>query len=141
MRKLLRLMAIGPAICAQVALAAEGEPTRKSGEWEISVTVSGQSPFTARHCIDSAEDDVAAAAGGGVAQSDCGDTRTELTDRGIEISSVCKQGNSTVTTTGSLSGDLESGYSGEVVKKYSPPLYGRTEIKSVVEGRYIGDCP
>lgn len=140
MQTLTRCLILGMLFCSQMVSAAEGEPVRKSGEWEISVTVSGQSTHTAKYCIDSAADDLAGAAGGGIAQSGCQTTRTEFTDQGIAIYAVCKQGNSTVTTTGSLSGDLETAYQGEVIKNYSPPLYGRTEVKSTVEARYIGNC-
>ncbi len=119
---------------------AAGDGARKSGEWEISVTVKGQSTFTSKVCIDSASDDIAAAAGGGVVPGGCEQSQTQSGGQGITIRSVCKQGNSTVTTTGSLSGNLETAYQGEVVKKYSPPLYGRTEVESTVEGRYLGSC-
>lgn len=129
------LLLLVPAL----STAADGG-ARKSGEWEISVTVKGQSTFTSKVCIDSGSDDIAAAAGGGAAQSGCEETKTETDAGGISIRSVCKQGNSTVTTTGSLSGDLETAYQGKVIKNYSPPLYGRTEVESTVEGRYLGGC-
>jgi hypothetical protein len=128
------LLIAGPTI------AVAGDGARKSGEWEVSVTVKGQSTFTSKVCIDSASDDIAAAAGGGAVQSGCEDSSTETGAQDITIRSVCKQGNSTVTSTGTLSGDLESAYKGVVVKQYSPPLYGRTEVESTVEGRYLGGC-
>ena len=140
MQSLLRFSA-ALALSATSAIAfAAGDGARKSGEWEISVTVTGQSTNTSKVCIDAANDDIAAMAGGGVAQSGCAESQTESASGTITIRSVCQQGNSTVTTTGTLSGDLETAYQGEVVKNYSPPLYGRTEVKSTVEGRYLGGC-
>ena len=132
---IMALLLIVPALSG-----AAGDGARKSGEWEISVTVKGQSAFTSKVCIDSASDDIAAAAGGGVVQSGCEQAQAQSDGQHITIRSVCKQGNSTVTTTGSLSGDLETAYQGKVVKNYSPPLYGRTEVESTVEGRYLGGC-
>ncbi|UCH47767.1 MAG: DUF3617 family protein [Betaproteobacteria bacterium] len=139
MQQLLRLTTMLILLTAP-ALSAAGDGARKSGEWEIAVTVKGQSTFTSKVCIDSASDDIAAAAGGGAAQSGCEESSTETGAQGITIRSVCKQGNSTVTSTGTLSGDLETAYQGVVVKNYSPPLYGRTEVESTVEGRYLGGC-
>lgn len=123
-----------------IAVASESLG-RKSGDWEISVAVAGQSPSTANYCIDAGSDDIAAAAGGGVLQSGCEASSAAARDGGFEIHSVCKQGNSTVTTKGNLTGDLENAYEGEVTKLYSPPLYGRSEIKSIVKARYLGKCP
>ena len=133
------LLAALLAVAAHVSVAIAGDGARKAGEWEISVTVKGQSTHTAKYCLDS-NDDIAASAGGGAAQSGCEQSSTVSEGGSITISSVCKQGNSTVTTTGTLNGDLESTYSGEVVKNYSPPLYGRTEVISAVEGKYLGAC-
>jgi hypothetical protein len=141
MKQLLCMISLPLLLTTTLVFAADHDDGRKSGEWEISVTVTGQSTQTNKYCIDSASDDIAATAGGGVAQSDCEETHTGRSAQGVTIRSVCKQGNSTVTTTGTLSGDLETGYQGEITKNYSPPLYGRTEIKSTVEGRFLGSCP
>ena len=140
MQRLLRLATLFACVTVPALGHAGGDGARRTGEWEITVTVSGQSPYTSKYCIDAASDDIAAMAGGGILQSGCAETGTESAGGTINIRSVCRQGNSTVTATGSLSGDLETAYRGEVVKNYSPPLYGRTEVKSKVEARYLGNC-
>jgi hypothetical protein len=140
MHPLRNLTALLVLIALPALSFAGGEGVRKSGEWEITVTVSGQSPHTAKYCIDAGADDIAAMAGGGVAQTGCSESDTKSADGKITLRSVCQQGNSTVTTTGALDGDLQTAYRGEIVKNYSPPLYGRTEVKSTVEGRYLGGC-
>jgi len=140
MRRLLHLTALSVSIAVPAVSVAGGDGARRTGEWEITVTVSGQSPHVSKYCIDAGNDDIAAMAGGGVTQTGCSESNTEITDGKISIRSVCQQGNSTVTTDGLLSGDLHNAYSGEVVKHYSPPLYGRTEVNSTVEGRYLGGC-
>jgi hypothetical protein len=140
MRRLPYLTALLVSIAAPALSFAGGDGARKSGEWEITVTVSGQSPNTSKYCIDAASDDIAAMAGGGVAQTGCSESQTGIAGGTIKLHSVCQQGNSTVTASGLLSGDLQSAYRGEIVKNYSPPLYGRTEVKSTVEGRYLGGC-
>jgi hypothetical protein len=92
MQRLLRLATLFACVTVPALGHAGGDGARKSGEWEISVTVSGQSPYTSKYCIDAASD------------------------------------------------DLQTAYRGEVVRNDSPPLYGRTEVKSTVEARYLGNC-
>ena len=116
-------------------------PRRSSGLWEIGVTVSGQpTPSVGRHCIDAATDDLALTAGGGVAQKDCKELRTLPAEGGFAIESVCRLGSSTVTTSGIFNGDVHSAYSGEIEARYSPPLYGRREVKSQIQARLLGPC-
>ena len=127
-------------LCWVSVSANEPSPRRAPGLWEIAVTIGGQpSANTAQFCIDAA-DDLARTAGGGVAQSECTEARAQGSGEEITIESVCKQGNSTVTMKGTLSGNLDSAYKGQITKNYSPPLYGRSEIKSVVDARRLGEC-
>ncbi|NIO40226.1 MAG: hypothetical protein GTO41_08540, partial [Burkholderiales bacterium] len=72
-------------VTAPTLSTAAGDGARKSGEWEISVTVKGQSTFTSKVCIDAASDDIAAAAGGSTAQSGCEESSTETSAQGITI--------------------------------------------------------
>ena len=123
------------------SLAWGETPRRAGGLWEIGVTVSGQpAPNVGEHCIDAASDDLALTAGGGVPQKDCKELRTLPAEGGFAIESVCKLGNSSVTTSGRFQGDLQSAYSGEIEAKYSPPLYGRREVKSQIQARLLGPC-
>jgi Protein of unknown function (DUF3617) len=126
------------ALGAMHAIAQDGK--RKPGLWEIAITIGGQpNSNTGQYCID-ASDDLAKMAGGGAAQSDCTEARTQISGEDIVIESVCKQGNSTVTLKGALTGNLNAAYKGQVVKNYSPPLYGRSEIKSTIDARRLGEC-
>ena len=140
MKNIGRFVAAGLLVFTYVSASVAADAPRKSGAWEITVTVSGQSPLTSNACIDAATDGIALTAGSSAPQSNCEEASAVQTDQRITIASICRQGNSTVTTGGTFSGDLETAYSGEIVKNYSPPLYGRTEIKSKVEARYLGNC-
>jgi hypothetical protein len=124
------------------AVAWAGDaPRRASGLWEIAVTVSGQpTPGVGQYCIDNAADDLAVTAGGGVPQKDCSEARALPEGDGFAIESVCKLGNSTVTSRGVFKGDPASAYAGELEAQYSPPLYGRREVKSRIEARLLGAC-
>jgi hypothetical protein len=121
-------------------LALAETPRRQAGLWEIAVTVSGQpTPSIGKYCIDAA-DDVALTTGGGVPQKDCKELHLLPGEGGFTLQSICKLGNSTVTTSGRFEGDLQTAYSGELEAKYSPPLYGRSEVKSRIQARWLGPC-
>jgi hypothetical protein len=123
------------------AARADETPRRASGLWEIALAVSGQPASSpGQYCIDASTDDLALTAGGGVAQKDCSQARTLREGDGFVIESVCKLGSSTVTSRGVFKGDPASAYSGEVEAKYSPPVYGRREVKSRIEARLLGPC-
>ncbi len=131
---------IASALVARAAPAQE-VPRRASGLWQIAVTVSGQpTPSPGQYCIDGATDDLALTAGGGLPQKDCSEARVIPVAGGFLIESVCKLGNSTVTSRGEFKGDLAASYAGDLEAKYSPPLYGRREVKSRIEGRLLGPC-
>jgi len=120
---------------------AEEVPRRASGLWEIAVTVSGQpTANVGRYCIDGAADDLAVTAAGGAPQKDCSQMLARRDADGFSIESVCRLGNSTVTSRGAFKGDPASAYAGELEAKYSPPLYGRREVKSRIEARLLGPC-
>mgnify|MGYP002622878993 CR=1 FL=1 len=130
-----------PVLALPASALGEEVPRRAAGQWEIAVTVAGQpSAHVDRYCIG-AEDRLAVQAGAGIDQSDCSEASAERTADGIAIRSVCRQGNSTVTMTGLLAGDLATAYRGDITRTYSPPLYGRSEVKSSVEAKRLGDCP
>ena len=104
------LLFAAPALACWVlfdAVARAGDaPRRASGLWEIAVAVSGQpTPVVGQYCIDAAADDLAVTAGGGIPQKDCSEARTLPKGDGFAIESVCKLGNSTVTSLGVFKGD------------------------------------
>ena len=143
--KLSALLSAAPALACWVlfdAVARAGDaPRRASGLWEVAVAVSGQpTPVVGQYCIDAAADDLAVTAGGGIPQKDCSEARTLPKGDGFAIESVCKLGNSTVTSLGVFKGDPASAYAGDLEAQYSPPLYGRREVKSRIEVRLLGPC-
>lgn len=120
---------------------AEEVPRRASGLWEIAVTVSGQpTANVGQYCIDGAVDDLAVTAAGGTPQKDCSQAFARRETDGFAVESVCRLGSSTVTSRGVFKGDPASAYAGELEAKYSPPLYGRREVKSRIEARLLGPC-
>jgi len=114
-------------------------PKRKSGLWEITTSEPGGPPGPiATMCIDEKLDDMAKQLSAGAVTC----TRQELRrdgDRYIS-DSVCKIGDSTATTHAVISGDFESTYQADIQARYSPPLMGMTEGRSVMNAKWLGPC-
>ena len=114
-------------------------PKRKSGLWEIATSQTGGPPGpVAQMCIDEKLDDMAKQLSAGAVTC----TRQELRrdgDRYIS-DSVCKIGDSTATTHAVISGDFESTYQADIQARYSPPLMGMTEGRSVMNAKWLGPC-
>lgn len=137
----LQLTAAAALLIFAGGATADDAPRRKSGLWEIAVTTSGQpTPFTSQYCIDASTDELARSAGTGVQQADCPEASVTREGERYLVRSVCAMRNSTVTTTATLTGNFESAYEGEIQANYSPPLYGRSEVKSTVQAKWIGPC-
>lgn len=119
-------------------------PTRKSGLWESSITMSGvMTGQTSKECVDETTDaemmkiatDSSKAMGGS-----CSKNIFKRTATGFETESVCTVGGSTLSSKGTFSGDFSSSYSGEIVTTSTPPLFGNGGSKTTITARYVGAC-
>lgn len=119
-------------------------PSRKSGLWETSITMSGGiPPQTSKECVDPTTDadmmkmagDASKAMGGS-----CSKNVMKRTATGFETESVCTIGGSTLTSKGVFTGDFTTSYSGEVVTSSNPPIFGNGGSKTILSAKYIGPC-
>jgi hypothetical protein len=124
-----------------VYAGANDAPKRKSGQWEISSAVGGQPPMAEKVCIDASSDDIALSAGSGTPQENCESATIKDDSDAFVTQSVCKLRNSTVTSRGTFTGSFDSAYKGEVEANYSPPMYGRAQVKTIIEAKWTGPCP
>lgn len=126
-------------VALPVAALAADLPKRKSGLWEITTSEPGGPPGpVAQMCIDQKLDDMTRQLAAGALAC----TKQELRrdgDRYIS-DSVCKIGDSTATTQAVISGNFESTYQAEIQAKYSPPLMGMSEGRSVMNAKWLGPC-
>lgn len=130
----------GAAVALSGAAFADDSPRRRPGLWEIAVLTAGQpSPAVGQYCID-AQDDIARTNGTGVAGSECSEAGIKREGDGWVSESVCALRSSTVTTRVIYSGSFEAAYEGQSHATYSPPLYGRSEVKATIQARWIGAC-
>lgn len=139
-RDLLCLAAIAASL-TPLAPFAEEPARRKSGLWEIAVSAAGQpTPFVSQVCIDQAADDLGRSAGTANLAADCSESSVKRDAERYLVRSVCPLRSSTVTTEAVLAGSLDQAYEGQIEANYSPPLYGRSQVKSTVQAKWIGAC-
>ena len=134
------LIAGGLLASAAVAWAADEFPARRPGLWETTIESEGRPMHGTRQCIDARTDRQMQEMGMGLT-STC--TRRESKREGgrILVDTVCKFGQSTVTSHAVISGDFNSAIRTESESRYDPPLMGKTQSKVVVTARWAGECP
>jgi hypothetical protein len=114
-------------------------PKRKSGLWEITTSEPGGPPGpVAQMCIDQKLDDMARQLAAGAMSCSKQDLRRDG-DRYVS-DSICKIGESTATTHAVISGNFETTYQADIQAKYSPPLMGMSEGRSVMNAKWLGPC-
>ena len=127
------------AVCP-VAGAADEFPARKPGLWETTIETSGKVLHTTRHCIDARTDRQMQEMGMGLTS---GCTKRDIRRDGARIVSdtVCKFGQSTMTSHAVTTGDFASAIRTESDTHYEPPLMGKTDSRAVVTSKWAGECP
>lgn len=114
---------------------------RKPGLWEISVSSEGRPDgVSIKQCAD-AEADAKMMQMSQVQSENCKMGGFTKTAAGYEFASECQVGASKISSKGVFAGDFESSYSGDVVTKMEPPLFGKGETKSSIKAKWVGECP
>jgi len=114
---------------------------RKPGLWEVSVSAEGKSlPGAMKQCADETTDAQMMQMAQGQSESCKMGALTKI-NSGYEFSSECQMGSSKISSKGVFKGDFETSYTGEVVTKIDPPVFGRGEAKSTIQAKWLGECP
>ena len=120
--------------------AAQDAPRRKSGLWEISMTMPQMpSPMVSRQCVDEKTDDIGKGASRGGPEK-CSKKSVRREGGNVVVESVCQVEGSTATSRGVFSGDFKSAYAGEMTTRFAPPLHGMAESKMKFQARLTGPC-
>ena len=129
------------ACFAASAAMAQDAPKRKSGLWEVSMSMAQMpGPMTSRQCVDQATDDFSKSASRDGAEK-CSRKSVRREGGSVIVESVCQVEGSTATTRGVFTGDFTSSYKGDMTTKFSPPLHGNAETKMSFQARHAGPCP
>ena len=122
---------------------ADDLPRRKPGLWETTMS-SGQMQgrnVVSQQCIDEKTDaDLLKNAVGGK-NSSCSKPEMKRIAKGWEFDSVCKQGEGTITSHTTITGDFNSQYTMDIKGRRTPPLNGVSDFQSTVNARHLGACP
>ncbi|MEC5384222.1 DUF3617 family protein [Uliginosibacterium sp. H3] len=121
---------------------AQDFPRRKAGLWETtmnSMQMQGQK-VTAQHCIDAKTDAEMFKRGMENKEANCSQQTFKRTAAGMEFDSVCKQGDSTTTTHGVVTGDFNSQYTMDMKMHRTPALNGKSDFQMTSTARYLGAC-
>lgn len=137
MRRLLFLS----ILCLSAAGAlAQDAPKRKSGLWEISMTMPQMAaPMVSRQCVDEKTDDLGrrpSRAG----PENCSKKSVRREGNSVIVESVCQMEGSTATSRGVFTGDFATSYKGDMTTKFVPPMNGMAESKMSFQGRLTGPC-
>src|SRR5258706_5730862 len=120
--------------------AAQDAPRRKSGLWEVSMSMPQMpAPMVSRQCVDEKTDDLGKSASRGGTQK-CSKQGVRREGGNVIVESVCQVEGSTATTRGVFSGDFSSTYKGEMTTRFVPPLHGTAESKMSFQARHTGAC-
>lgn len=129
--------------CLSSTVFADSYPPRKPGLWDMSVSTEGAKGLSSvKQCIDKETDaKLQKAAMAGQAGESCSKNEVTAVSGGYRMLSVCSVGGSTITSDGMLKGSFDSGYTGDIVVKYDPPMFGQSESKVGVTAKWLGECP
>jgi hypothetical protein len=133
------------ALIVSAGLAqAQDVPKRKSGLWEVKRTTvrTGEKARVVQMCIDEASDNAVRQLAEGMRNESCKTTKLTREGDKMTVDAVCNLGQTKVTSTthAVITGKFDSAYKIESTSKYDPPMYGRAEGGSTLEGRWLGAC-
>jgi hypothetical protein len=123
------------------AARADELPSRKPGLWEVTIQSKGQPEVKSRQCIDAKTDAQMQSAGQGVMKSNCSKNAMRREGSTWVNESVCRLGNSTLTSRSVISGDFEREIRMVIDAQYAPPLMGKSTDQTTVTQRHAGACP
>lgn len=128
---------------AQAADPALNLPARKPGLWQFTTldkTTSNRPGTTTTMCTDESFGKEMFEMGSAMEREMC--PRKDHTRQGnrVLIHSVCKFGDSTITSQGVATFSGDTAYRMEINATYAPPLMGMKEGKTVIEAKWLGAC-
>ncbi|HQR11237.1 MAG TPA: DUF3617 family protein [Casimicrobiaceae bacterium] len=123
--------------------AAQDYPKLKPGQWEVTTTSNRSgtpTPSKITLCTDDAVQKQMMDMGKGMSKEMC--SKFELRRDGSRYvgESVCKIGDSTLTSHSVMTVQGDTAYKTVVNATYDPPFMGMKDTSTSVEGRHVGAC-
>ena len=143
-RSTLLLAVLLLAACAvPVPAMAQEYPKMKPGQWESTTTVSkspGMPPNKITLCTDDAMQKQMMDMGKGMQREMCSKSEVRREAGKYVGDSVCKIGQSTMTSHSVMTVQGDTSYKTVVDATYDPPFMGMKDTTTTVEGKYVGPC-
>ena len=134
------LALLGAATCG--AVRAQDLPLRKPGLWQIDMAMpAAPGPQQMRMCIDSDTDAEMYKMGMNSARGTCDKPIVKRNGSTVTIDSVCKMGETRMTTHAVTRFTADTAYRTEADTRMEPPMPGRGEMKITQDGKWVGPCP
>lgn len=129
------------------AAAAQDLPKMRAGLWQTttmtrSAGAAGQaSPQVTTICLDDSVQKLMLEMSQGMMRGMCSRHELRVTGDTITGDAVCDLMGSRITTRSVMKFSGDARYHTDAHMAYNPPLNGRKEADTVVDGKYTGPCP
>jgi Protein of unknown function (DUF3617) len=126
---------------ASISASAADMPKRKSGLWQIKMSMAGMpaGAGTMETCIDEKSDDITQQ-GQVQGKKNCDQVETKRDGDRVSVHSVCRFGKTTATSDAMFTGHFDAAYRGEIRTVFSPAMAGRKETRVSVDAKWLGPC-
>jgi Protein of unknown function (DUF3617) len=132
-----------PLLLLAAAAHADGQPEQKTGLWQRTsqTTEDGkaQAAEKTQHCVDAATLEMVKRALADAAKQCSKYDLHQIGGKWI-LDSVCSFGATTLTLHQETSMNGDSAYHSESESRYSPPLHGGGQTRTVTDGVWMGSC-
>ena len=135
------LLLTGAATCGTAI--ADDFPPRKAGLWQVDMAMPGGAmpPQQMKMCIDPATDAELFKLGMNASQGMCDKPDIHRSGSTVTISTVCKMGDSQMSTQAVTKFTGDTAYHTEVNTKFNPPMAGRDASVMTQDAKWTGPCP
>jgi uncharacterized protein DUF3617 len=133
------------AVCARAA--ADDFPKMRAGLWQTSTmtrdagSTQAFAPHTSTICIDPSVQSLMVQMAQGMMANMCSKHDLRISGRTVTGDAVCEMMGSRITTKSTMKFSSDTSYHTEAHMAYDPPLSGRKNADSVIDGKYLGPCP
>jgi len=121
---------------------AQDMPSRKSGLWEIVMTMPGgpMPPQQMKMCIDPATDAAMYKLGSNAGQEMCDKREVKRTGSTLTVDAECKLGDARTSSHSVTTFTGDSAYHTDITTKFDPPVAGQAGSTMVQEAKWTGPC-
>jgi hypothetical protein len=130
------------ATCSVAIVRADELPHRRPGLWEITRNnVDANNPArTSRICIDAATETLLRDMGANVAKSICSKAAVSVSGNTVRVDSVCQLDRTRLTNHTVITFTGDTTYHHAAATHFDPPLFGRADSTSEMDGKWLGPC-